>query len=116
MHYGAGASIDGTMDKLITSVVLGHRAAFVKMPGFKRMLLSYAMFGANMALTASCGNRDCFTNKTHNCKAYQVSLWLTLPQQVARIYKPCFASFAALLMLSFSRRSKHSILSLFFQC
>jgi hypothetical protein len=71
MHYGAVASVDGTMDKFITSVVLGHRAAsLIRTPDFERTLLSYLMFGADVALTASCGDGDCFTKKpSYKCKA-----------------------------------------------
>jgi hypothetical protein len=49
-HYGSGANVDGTMGKLITSVAIQDRKEFIKTADFERVMQSYPMFGADVAL------------------------------------------------------------------
>jgi hypothetical protein len=59
-HYGSGANVDGAMGKLITSVVLNVHQTFTELPDFERMMQSYPMFGADVALTLCRNDGNCF--------------------------------------------------------
>jgi hypothetical protein len=49
-HYGSGANVDGIMGKLITSVAIQDREDFMETADFERVMQSYPMFGADVAL------------------------------------------------------------------
>jgi hypothetical protein len=56
-HYGSGANVDGFMGRIITSVAIQTRKAFTKTAEFQRMMQSYPMFGADVALLTYRGHK-----------------------------------------------------------
>jgi hypothetical protein len=65
--YGTGVSFEGVMGRLITSIILDKHRAFTASKGFEETILSYPMFGADVALVLKRAKNALFLPK-HKCR------------------------------------------------